>query len=290
MLNANYVATFLAVVRNASLRAAATERAVSPATASHHIKQLEEQTQTRLLTRAGRCEPTTAGKRFLPHARALLRVNDRAISAAQDTPLRLGAASNIGIYLLPLALERLRTHHPDAPTPELVIDTNPVIGERLSEGSLDIALVENPPESDVSAERWREEPLVVIVPPYHPWRHEPHVSAEQIARTRLLAGEIGTGTGALLREFLRHCASEPGIAAQLGSTEAVKRAVAHGHGVSLVLASAVEAEVSAGWLIAVPLEHPGIRKPLWAIWRRRHRPEGSDALMEALRPPDRPGQ
>ncbi len=283
MLNIRYVATFLAVVRHASLRAAAAELGLSPATVSHHIKQLEQQTQAQLLMRGARAHATMAGNRLLPHAKALLRLNERALAAAQQAPLRLGAASNIGIYLLPPILQQLHGHQPGDPLAGLLIDTNAVIRERLAEGSLDMALVENVPSDDFTTEHWRDEPLVVIVSPNHPWRHRATITTEELARSRLLAGEPGTGTGALLREFLSRCDTQPAISAQLGSTEAVKRAVAHDHGISLVLAGTVEAEVSAGWLVAVPLQSPGLWKPLWAIWQGRCRPEGSHALLATLR-------
>jgi DNA-binding transcriptional LysR family regulator len=54
---------------------------------------------------------------------------------------------------------------------------------------------------------------------------------------------------------------------QLGSTDAVKQWVKAGLGVSVVLASTVKEEVSAGSLVAIPLEGEGLQKALYVVWR-----------------------
>lgn len=54
---------------------------------------------------------------------------------------------------------------------------------------------------------------------------------------------------------------------QLGSTEAVKRWVQAGLGVSIVLSSTVVEECRAGTLRAIPLEGDPICKALYVIWR-----------------------
>ena len=81
----------------------------------------------------------------------------------------------------------------------------------------------------------------------------------------MLGGEPGTGTGHLLQTYFGQGAI-PTVRLQLGSTEAVKQAVAAGLGISLVLASAVPREVAAGELCAIPFAAPALAKDLYAIW------------------------
>ena len=114
---------------------------------------------------------------------------------------------------------------------------------------------------------WQYEELVVIVSPRHPWAARASISRAELAGSRLLAGERGTGTGALLREFLAGLAYQPEIEAELGSTEAVKQAVAHDQGISLVLAATVADEVQSGQLRAITLAPRALHKPLKAIYR-----------------------
>ena len=81
----------------------------------------------------------------------------------------------------------------------------------------------------------------------------------------MVGGEAGTGTGTLLQKIFGKNASKIRISHTLGSTEAVKAAVKAGLGVSLVFASAVEQEVRAGSLRAVPISGVDIKKDLFVV-------------------------
>jgi DNA-binding transcriptional LysR family regulator len=59
------------------------------------------------------------------------------------------------------------------------------------------------------------------------------------------------------------------VAAELGSTEAVKHAVAAGLGVSLVLEAAVGEEVAAGSLRTIRVQGLSLRKPLFVALAER---------------------
>jgi len=284
MLNLNFVRTFVTVARTGSFRGAADELGLSPATVSHQIKQLETSLGATLVSRGPRCLATPAGERLLPHARAMIRLNERAVAAVSGGPMRLGASSNIGIYLLPPLMQRLNESSALALEPELTIDTNPAVVNQLDDGGIDLALVETAPENSThfQAVNWRDEPMVVITPPDHSWANRSRIAAEELARTRLLAGEPGTGTGRLLHDFLAGYGITPSISAQLGSTEAVKRNVAHGRGISLVLRATVTGEVAAGDLAAIPVGEAGLSKPLWAAWRRDESVPGRSNLLAEL--------
>ena len=69
---------------------------------------------------------------------------------------------------------------------------------------------------------------------------------------------------------------------ELGSTEAVKRAVAAGLGVSLVLESAVVDEVAAGRMAALPVSGATLEKTLWAIAPRDLLSHGQTAEVMRL--------
>jgi DNA-binding transcriptional LysR family regulator len=85
---------------------------------------------------------------------------------------------------------------------------------------------------------------------------------------KLLGGERGTGTGALLRKQLGARASALQVVRQLGSTAAVKEAVKNRLGISLVMAASVRDEVAAGSLHMVEIEDAVITKPLYCVSRQ----------------------
>ena len=121
--------------------------------------------------------------------------------------------------------------------------------------------------------------MVVIVAPGHPLGAAPALSRADLARLPLIGGEDGTGTGRLLRDYLGN-GPLPNVSMRLGSTEAVKRAVAAGLGASLVLACTIEEEVRDGRLRAIPLRDEPLRKSLRLVWRDDL--PGEDPLLRYL--------
>ncbi|MDX9766429.1 MAG: LysR family transcriptional regulator [Ectothiorhodospiraceae bacterium] len=267
MLNPQHVATFLALVATRSFHEAARRRGISQAAVSQHIRKLEERLGVRVIDRdlAG-CELTPEGTAFLPFAQSLTRLHERALAAVRDRQVTVGASSNIGTYLLQPYVKAFlaRTDH----RIEVTIGANPQIAERLENGELDVALLEWWDERPgCEARPWRDEEVVVIAPPDHDWQARSSVTRELLRAAPLLGGEPGTGTGRLLDHYFGDDAQHIRVVRRLGSTEAVKRWVRAGLGVSLVLAGTVEEERADGSLLVLPFEGEPPRKRLHVAWR-----------------------
>lgn len=266
MLNLSLVKTLLAVVTTKSFRESADNLGLSQPAVSQHIRRLEEDLGVSLIRRDRRgCEPTPAALAFLPFAENMLRLSERAKAAVRQNQLRIGAGSNIGIYILQPLLKSFMDANPGLDL-DVVVDSNPAIAARLESADLDLALMEWwDRRSGFNSIDWRREPVVLIVPPGHPLSRRRTISKSDLIGASMLGGEPGTGTGRLLQTYFGHGAT-PTVGLQLGSTEAVKHAVAAGLGISLVLASAVHREIAAGELCAIPFSPPELAKDLYAIW------------------------
>lgn len=268
MLNLVWVRTFLALVEHKSFQAAAAQLQIAQPTASLHIQKLEEQLGAPLFHRSRTgSEPTREAVRFLPYARSIIRVNEHALAVVSKERLRIGASSNIGIYLLqPYIRSYLQGRDPSAF--DIAIGRNPSVAEMLERSEVDVAVMEWwDDRAGCRAEHWRSEPVVVIVPPGHPLAAQTQVDWVQLSEFELLGGEPGTGTGRMLANYFGGNARMPRVSFQLGSTEAVKQAVRAGLGISLVLAAAVTDEVRAGTLHAIPFVEPSLRKNLVVVLR-----------------------
>lgn len=263
-LNLEQVESWLALVESGSFRAAAKQLSLSQPTVTQHIQRLEAHIGGRLIERSTRgCVPTALGRRLAPIARSLLE-SDRQASQMLSPPARLGACSNIGVYLLPQLLASFCAEHP---APALRIGTNPEILEAIATEQVDIGLLEWwVPRPGMIAIPWRREPMVVIAPPGHAWAARDAVTFSDLRDTQMIGGEPGTGTGRLLREMLCNGVALPAPSMELGSTEAVKRSVAAGLGISVVLASSCASEIREGRLVACRLE-PDAYKTLWLVRR-----------------------
>jgi DNA-binding transcriptional LysR family regulator len=266
VLNPLWLKSFSALYRHRSFQAAAKQLCIAQPTLSQHIMKLEEQLDT-LLFRRGKsgCDPTRAALALHPYAQSLLRLNERARAAVRETGLRIGASSNIGIYMLQPYLRSFQDVHSQRDL-DVTISANPAIAEQLTNGELDIAVMEWwQPTPGFRARQWRQEPVVLIVPPGHPCAGLPDIDRQTLAGMTLLGGEPGTGTGRILAGFFGESGPFPSVSLELGSTEAVKQAVKSRLGVSLVMASSVREEVRAGSLVAIPVSGPGLVKELMVI-------------------------
>ncbi|MDZ4842987.1 MAG: LysR substrate-binding domain-containing protein [Hyphomicrobium aestuarii] len=265
MINLSHVRTFLAVIDERGVRAAAKALALSPSTVVEHVNQLECDLAAPLVIRTpGASRATPQGERFLPHARALIGTAQRARELIGSSVIRLSAASNVGTYLLqqPLAAFRQKT----GIEVELWIGSNPAVAERLMNGEADLGATEWwDGRRGYQAIRWAREPLVIIVSPGHRWAKRKLIPIVELLEEPMLGGERGSGTGTLLRERLGPVADRLRTVSGYGSTEAVKRAVRVGHGASIVLAAAVSDEIASNQLVALEIEGSPLSKNILLV-------------------------
>ncbi len=277
MLNLAHVLTFLAVLDEGGVRAAAKSLRVSPSTVVEHLKQLEADLSVSLVVRSrGATRATPQGERFLPYARGLMATAVRARELIGTPHIRLAAASNVGTYLLqqPLAAFQQLT----GIEVELWIGSNPAVAERLAAGVADIAAMEWwAGKRGYQATVWARESLVVIASPGHRWAGRDSIEPKELAEEAVLGGEAGSGTGTLLGERLGPIAGQLRIVSGFGNTEAVKRAVRAGRGISIVLAAAVVDEVASGQLLALDISGVELNKEIWLVVPQ-HAPASSPAL------------
>ena len=267
MLNLNQLETFVAIIDSKSFRAAAVRLGCSQPTVTQQLRKLEESLGVSLIVRdRSRSVPTAQGALLLAPARGLLRAAKHIEDLIGGRRLVVGASSNIGIYLLQPFLFEYGQMQASTAALDLQIGSNPEIVERLTMGELDVAVLEWwDQRPGFTAYPWRKEKLVVIVNPGHPWAKRKSVRPESLFQEPMIGGESGTGTGALLRKLFRRRASDIQVGQTVGSTEGVKAAVKAGLGVSLVFASAVEEEVSAGSLKALDVSGIRIEKELFVV-------------------------
>jgi len=265
MLNLLHARTFLAVINERGFRAAARDLSLSPSTVVEHIRQLEDDLAAPLLVRRrGVVEPTSQGAAFAPLARAMLDAAERSRAIMNRRILHVAASSNIGTYMLQSTLAAFQAGDPLAI--DLWIGANSDVAERLTNGVADVALMEwwiDRP--DFCQHSWRREPLVVIVAPDHPWANRSAIEPSELLSETLLGGEPGTGTNTILKREFGELADRLTVVGGLGNTEAVKRAVRAGRGVSLVIAAAVTDEIKASQLVALPLSGIELAKELKII-------------------------
>jgi DNA-binding transcriptional LysR family regulator len=123
--------------------------------------------------------------------------------------------------------------------------------ERLVRNELDFGLVAAPVvDPSLVAEPYLDDELVMIVAPVHRFAGQPVVYPGELRRETFLVRESGSGTQELMGERLAQLGIEPADAMQLGSTEAIKQAVAANLGISIASRYSVETELVSGRICA----------------------------------------
>lgn len=272
MLNLHLVRVFATVVEAGSFTRAAEVLKISQSAASRDVQELERQLGLSLLERRARgVAPTEAGQILVNHGRKIFALERQAEAALaelhglQKGRLALGASSTIGIYLLPPLLGEYRRRYPGI---ELFLDIGNTqqIVEHLLNHHVDIAFVEGPVEgAGLELLPWREDELVVIAPIDHPLARQNLVLAAELAGLPFVLREVGSGTREVMEQALAARGVPINAAMELGSTEAVKQAVAAGLGISIVSRFTLHMELEVARLAVLPMADLTIRRSLTCV-------------------------
>jgi LysR family transcriptional regulator, low CO2-responsive transcriptional regulator len=247
------IRVFLAVATHMSFSKAAQELSISQPGVTFHIKALEKEYGTPLLERVGkRLYLTDAGHTLLRYAQRMTLMEQEARVAVEELKglqsglLVVGASATIGIYLLPEVVGEFRKRYPGVKVSLRVGNKRHTI-ERLLNNEVDFGLCAAPVlDAALIGEPYLDDELVVIVSPAHRFAREPVVYPGELRREIFLVREPGSGTQELMEERLAQLGVEPADTMQLGSTEAIKQAVAANLGISIASRYSVEAELAGG--------------------------------------------
>lgn len=248
---------FKAVADAGSFTRAAQRVHLTQAAVSVQIKALEEELGTPLFLRANKkVYLTEAGKLLKDRADLILREHDEAkaevssIRGVQRGLLRIGIASaSISSHPLPEILVDLKRRHPLAEF-QVHGGTSEWIVAGILSDELDVGLVSLPvEEKGIRTKRLRSDRLVAVAPPTWPRAASlKQLSAKALAAEPLILGERGGNTRRLIDLYFQQAGVQPRIIMELNRTDAIKRMVELGFGLSMLPWSSVRREVAAGRL------------------------------------------
>ncbi|EXU91240.1 LysR family transcriptional regulator [Streptomyces noursei] len=194
------VRTFVAVADAGQFQEAAVELAVTQQAVSKRIAALERNLEVRLFTRTPRgAQLTIDGQAFLPHARELLRVADRAVASvrAGRRPLRVdvinsrGAASGL--------MRDFHRAHPEIDLDVMLLFEIDTAVAALRSGAIDasfraVGVPGRPLPPDIESARVVDEPLQLLTGPAHALAGARSVTMAQLVGHRIWMPGIVPGT------------------------------------------------------------------------------------------------
>lgn len=272
-LNLHLLRLFTTVVRTANFSRAAEVLHISQPAISKGVRDFELQVGCRLLDRTPKgVRPTREGLALFRHAETLFA----AERAAEDEllsmrnldhgSLRVGASTTIATYMIPEYLGAFHRTHPGIEL-HLVSANTRDIAELMVAHEIEVALVEGPVEDDnVVSEPWRADVMGLITGPLHRFAtNGGPIDVNSLADELLIVREPGSGTREVLASTLAEHGVEPKRTLEIGSTEAIKQAVASGIGVAIVSTSTIGDQLALGKLKVIPIRHVHIERTLWQL-------------------------
>lgn len=274
-LNLNLLRVFHTVARLQSFTRAAEALFLTQPGISKHVKSLEDYYGTRLFDRLGKkVVLTQAGKTLFPSIDRIFQLLDRSEKEIDDLKgmksgdLRIGASVTIGVYFLPGILQQFQKLHP-AIRVSLDIDLNRQIVEKILDNAVDIGLL-GAPETDerlVVTPFFKDE-LVVITPAGRTWAARDAIRPPDLLDERFIFPQKGSGTRAIIEDRLRQAGVVLTNTIEFGHTEAVKKAVEAGLGISILSRSAVAKEEKMGWIRSVALSEVDLGRHFYFAYRK----------------------
>lgn len=256
---------FVYIADAGSITRAAAQLGIAQPALTRHVQGMEAELGAALLERLPRgVRLTASGRKFLEHARRVVREMDRAQAeiahAAQPAGGRviLGVSPTIAGWLVPGCVERCRNEAPELSI-KVVEGFSPQLADALSAGRVDVALLTNPqPARALRYTPLLSEPIVIIGPRgAAPAR--PFFTLAELARTPVL---ITDGIRAALDEQLSRAGARLNVEVEIDSIEAIRALLLRGSTHALMPVSTFHDDIASGRLSAWPIADASLHRML----------------------------
>lgn len=232
---------FLSVAESGSFTAAAEACHVSQPSLSAQIAKLESELGGPLFERGRHgARLTQTGELFRPRAAEALgqleagRRELAELAGLTRGSVALGCLPATGAYLLPRLLRAFMDGHPLVQV-RLREASSPQLAKALRDFEIDLAIIDEAGlEPGIEHEALFREPLLLAVPPDHPFAHRRRVGVSELADQPFILMKPGHGYRSIVLSALKQAGVSPRIVHESDGIETVQRLVQAGFGLSMV--------------------------------------------------------
>ncbi len=252
-MDLNQLWAFYHVAKHKSFSRAAEALSLTQPLVSIKVKQLENAYKIILFERSRRqIELTNPGEILFSYAEKIFNTAKEADNHMEDIKgmklgnLKISAGLTLGTYYLPPLLAAFRKKYPEIEIQMKVKNKQEVIKDILTFRD-DIGFIGymEPDQKLVITPLWEEE-LVLIVSRLHKFAKLKTIPLSKLNGQQFILREKGSGTRELVEEKLYKHRVSVKVVMELGSHEAIKRAVGVGLGISILPKCATKREVGRG--------------------------------------------
>lgn len=273
--------TFIQVVKLKSFSKAAQKLYLTQPTVTSHIQNLENELGTILLNRSGKCvTPTGAGNLLYKYALNIVNMRNMAqfdlgvYQGKIQGHLEISISSIPRHYVLPFLLKDFTNKYPDVTFSITDYDSKNVI-DSIIEGDTDFGIIGakfNSPHLEYI--KLIDDNLYIITPNTsdYPWDNYTELDADFLLNEKLILREKGSGTRHLIEtQFKENNVDFDSlkVIAYIDDTDAIKRFVELGVGISFTSERAVKREIEMGLLKPFSLKGFELKRTFYFVYHKK---------------------
>ncbi|MBU1181996.1 MAG: selenium metabolism-associated LysR family transcriptional regulator [Pseudomonadota bacterium] len=270
---------FCKVIELKSFSKAGETAHISQPTVSSHIRDLESHFGCRLIDRMSKeAVPTKAGQLVYAYAKKLIALRDEMEIALSEFHgiikgnLIIGGSTIPGEYILPRIVGSFAKIYPEIMISLIIGDTEKIINDTIS-GTLELGVVgAEKKDKRIHQEILIDDEMRLIIPSDHIWGKKKSIGIKMLLEEPFIVRERGSGTLKSIEQNLNKIGydlSDLKIAAQMGSTEAVRQGIKSKAGVSILSTIAVEGDLKDGSLKALAIEGLNLKRSFYLTTSRQ---------------------
>ena len=282
---------FYTVANRLSFTKAANELNISQPAVTKHIKEIENQLNTKLFDRKGTTiQLTESGKILFVYAeksRQLYRDLEFAIAQLnkqEKGKLKIGASTTIAQYILPEILAKFNSYYKDINI-ELVTHNSEDIATLLKSGKIDLGIVEGESKSSYfNYQKFKRDEIILVCKADHPLVNK-NFKTKDLYDVDLIVREQGSGT----QEFIQNQLKKSGvdlqklnIIMQLGSSESIKNYLLHSEAMAFLSISTILPELKNNQLSVIDIKNFSIERDFNFITLKGEQSELIDLFIKFI--------
>lgn len=277
---------FHTVASRSSFTKASEELNISQPAVTKHIKEIENQLNTKLFDRKGSSiQLTQSGKILFEYAEKIrniyrdLEFEINQVNQQHKGKLIIGASTTVAQYILPEILAKFNSYYKDIKI-ELITHNTEIISELLKEGRIDLGIIEGESQSNYfDYQIFKADEIVLVAKANHLLANKT-LNIKDLYHLELIFREPGSGS----LEFIQNRLKEKGISLdelnivmQLGSSESIKNYLLYSNSLAFLSISTVLNELKNKQLSIIDIKNFSIERNFHFIL-----PKGEQSVLIRL--------
>jgi DNA-binding transcriptional LysR family regulator len=268
---------FNAVSRHLSFTRAADELHLTQPAVSMQVKQLEQEVGLPLFEHQGKkIYLTEAGEEMHRYALSIMAQVDEAAQVFEEMKgLKRGrlniAVASTANYFAPRLLGDFCERYPDVRV-SLNVTNRKGLLRALTDNQADLVVMGRPPpDMDLVAESFMDNPLVMIASPNHPLCQLNNIPLQDLAAETFLVRERGSGTRTAMENHFAEHGVRLSTPMEMSTSEAIKQGVEAGLGLGILSLHTLEMELALKRVAILKVETFPIMRHWYVVHRKGKR-------------------